>query len=72
MYLWFVLLHLAGLVVFLAMHGVSMAVRSGSAARRSARRSSPADLSSRAVQIAYLGLILSASAGWEPRPTSAG
>ena len=73
MYSWFVLLHLVGLVVFLAMHGVSMAVSfwiRGQTER--ATISSLLMLSSRAVQIAYLGLVLlgigglaaAANVGW--------
>ncbi len=73
MYLWFVLLHLVGLVIFLAMHGVSMAVSFW--VRGQTERSTIVSLlmlSSRAVQVAYLGLILlgigglaaAANVGW--------
>ena len=73
MYLWFVLLHLVGLVIFLAMHGVSMAVSfwvRGQTDR--ATIVSLLMLSSRAVQVAYLGLVLlgigglgaAANVGW--------
>jgi hypothetical protein len=59
MYQWFVVLHLAGLVLFALCHGVSMFV-----AFRIRRRSDRTlvvellDLSQRANQIAYLGLLL--------------
>jgi hypothetical protein len=59
MYQWFVVLHLAGLVLFALGHGVSMFV-----AFRIRRRSDRAlvvellDLSQRANQIAYLGLLM--------------
>ncbi len=73
MYLWFVLAHLVGLVIFLAMHGVSMAVSFW--VRGQTDRSTIVSLlalSSRAVQVAYLGLILlgigglaaAANVGW--------
>lgn len=73
MYAWFVLLHLVGFVIFLAMHGVSMAVSfwiRGQTER--ATITSLLMLSARAVQIAYLGLILlgigglgaAANVGW--------
>lgn len=73
MYTWFVLLHLVGLVIFSAMHGVSMAVSFW--IRSQTERATIATLlalSSRAVQVAYLGLILlgvgglgaAANVGW--------
>jgi hypothetical protein len=72
-YVWFVLLHLVGLVIFLAMHGVSMAVSFW--VRGQAERTTIVSLlmlSSRAVQISYLGLLLlgigglgaAANVGW--------
>lgn len=73
MYTWFVLLHLVGLVIFIAMHGVSMAVSFW--IRGQTERTTIVtllQLSQRSVQVAYLGLVLlgigglgaAANVGW--------
>lgn len=73
MYLWFVLLHLVGIVLFVAMHGVSMAISFWLRGQRDrATIVSMLALSSRSTQVAYLGLILlgigglgaAANVGW--------
>ena len=59
MYLWLVLLHLVGVVLFVAMHGVSMAISFW--LRRQRDRATIVnllELSSRSTQVAYLGLLL--------------
>lgn len=73
MYAWFVLLHLVGIVLFVAMHGVSMAISFWVRGQRDrATIVSMLALSSRSTQIAYLGLVLlgigglgaAANVGW--------
>ena len=73
MFAWYVFLHLVGIVLFFAAHGVSMAV--SFLLRRQTERTAVASLlglSQAAVRISYLGLLLlgigglgaAATAGW--------